>query len=154
MPIAIAICWSSAMARSASPVRLRRKNQLTTATQTVAIAAVRSFSGESGRPPAMSGSDGKGSGIALGIPPSTRGVAPRMSMPRPRVTMITEIIGRPTSRRRTSRLKTRAPATVAAHARPMAPASPRPIAWRPVATSREPSIAHSPSAKLTMREVL
>jgi hypothetical protein len=68
--------------------------------------------------------------------------------------MITEISGRPTSRCRTSRLKASAPATVTAPARPMAPASPRPVAYRPVATRREPSIAHSPSAKLIMRDVL
>jgi hypothetical protein len=68
--------------------------------------------------------------------------------------MITEISGPPTSRRRTSRLKRRATATEPAHAKPMAETSPSPRAWTPVAASREPSIAHSPSAKLIMREAL
>src|SRR5712691_10009414 len=60
------------------------------------------------------------------MPAKTIGAAPRMKAPRPRVTMITEINGPPTSRRRTSRLKRRATATEPAHAKPMAEASPSP----------------------------
>ena len=68
--------------------------------------------------------------------------------------MISEISGRPTSRRSTTRLKASATTIMPAHAKPMAPATPSPSAWRPVAASREPTIAHSPSAKLIMREAL
>ena len=68
--------------------------------------------------------------------------------------MIREISGRPTMWRRTSRLKARAPTTIPADAEPMALASPSSAAWIPVATSLEPSIASSPSAKLTAPDAL
>jgi hypothetical protein len=142
------------MARSASPVRLNRKKAVTTVMQVIAIVAATSRPAGISTPYTSSGSDGIGSGMAPGMAPNTREVAPRIHEPRPRVTMIREISGRPTMWRRTSRLKARAPTTMPADAAPMALASPSPAAWIPVATSRAPSIASSPSAKLTAPDAL
>jgi len=123
MPTAIAVCWSSAMARSATPEIVKP-------------------------------SSGTGRGRRDGMPANASAAAPRMNAPRPMVTMISEIRGRPTNRRSTMRLKSTASVTMPAHPRPSDPASPRPKPCTPTATSRDASIIHSPRAKLIIRAAL
>src|SRR5713101_5616043 len=101
----MATCWSLAMARSASPVRLPWKNQLRAAMHAPAMAAATSLSGETGTPWMTTGSRGRGRAIPPGTPANTRAAEPRMKIPRPIVTMISESSDRLNSRRRTTRLK-------------------------------------------------
>jgi hypothetical protein len=101
-----------------------------------------------------SGSSEMNSGNAAGMPPKRRGASPRITAPSPRVTMMTLISGRPTSRRSTTRLKASASATMPAPAKARAPAGPNPAACSPTAARREPYITHSPSAKLIMPDAL
>ena len=105
-------------------------------------------------PCTTSGSCGIDSGILVGMLLNTKADEPRISAPTPRVTMIGEISGCPTSRRRITRLKASPSATIPAHAKPRADAKPSPSAESPVATNREATITHSPSAKLIMRDAL
>ena len=77
-----------------------------------------------------------------------------MKIPRPIVTMISESSDRLNSRRRTTRLKAIATATIPTHPKPSAPPSPSPNACIPEATIRDPSMIHSPMAKLIIREAL
>src|SRR5262245_4561359 len=142
------------MARSATPARLTRKNTPTATSVTAAMAAASTLSAATGTPWMMSGSVGIGSPILPGMPANTIAEAPRIRAPRPIVIMISEISGRPTSRRSTSRLKTSAAPTMTAALPPTAATRPTPSPWIPVATSREPSMSHSPRAKFIMREAL
>src|SRR3989442_9162308 len=148
----MATCWSSAMARSATPARLTRKNTPTATSMTAAMAAASTLSAATGTPWMMSGSVGTGSPILPGMPANTIADAPRIRAPRPIVIMISEISGRLTSRRSTSRLKTSAAPTMTAALPPTAATRPTPSPWIPVATNREPSMSHSPRAKFIMRE--
>ena len=112
------------IARNASPVRLRSKNQLVAAMQMMAMVAAASFSAEMRTPCTAMASRANGSGIVEGTAPNTSGAAPRMRAPSPSVTMINVISGRPTIRCSTSRLKSRATAIMPAPANPTAPGSP------------------------------
>jgi len=117
-----------------------------------ATAAATSLSPAIGRPPITIGLASTGSGIAAGTPPKASAAAPRTSAPSPRVTMITEISGWPTRRRRTTRLKATPRPAMPAQPTASAPSRPSPSAWSPNVTKREASITHSPTAKLIMRE--
>jgi hypothetical protein len=77
-----------------------------------------------------------------------------MKMPTPIVTMISESSDRWNSGRRTTRLKRSASPIMATQATPSAPPSPAPSMWLAAAAIREPTIVHSPTAKLIMREAL
>ena len=68
--------------------------------------------------------------------------------------MISAIVGCPTIRRSTRPPKAAAVDAVAPPATATAPASPSPSAWTPAATRREPSMSHSPRAKLITPEAL
>ena len=119
-----------------------------------AIIAATSLSIETGTPRMTSGSRGTGDVIREGMPAKTMAAEPRSKIPRPIVTMIDESSDWPNSRRRTTRLKAIASATMPTHASPSAPPSPNPNPWRPDATIRDASMIHSPTAKLIMREAL
>jgi len=93
---------------------------------TVANAAATIFSIESGTPPTTSGSAGNGEAIRPGSPANTTVAAPRMKIPTPRVSMISESSELPISGRSTTRLKTSANATSPAHPAATAPPSPSP----------------------------
>ena len=154
MPMAIATCWSSAMARSARPQRLPWKNHVTPAMAAPATTAVTSFSVERTRPPMTIGSAGMGSGMRRGMPARASEAVPRSNAPRPSVTMINEISGRPTSERSTRRLKAKPSKIIAADAAASAPATPSPNRWKPAPPRPAATIVHSPRAKLTIREAL
>jgi hypothetical protein len=66
-----------------------------------AIAAATILSTESGTPPTTSGSSGKGEAIRRGMPAKTTVAAPRMKIPTPRVSMISESSELRSSGRRT-----------------------------------------------------
>ncbi len=118
------------------------------------MTAATSLSVGTGTPRQTSASAGIGSGMALGMPLNTIVAVPRISAPRANVTMTSEMTGRATIWRSTRRLNRSASAIIPAQAKASAPASPRPIACSPAATSRAPNMTHSPSAKLITREAL
>ena len=91
--------------------------------------------------------------MAPGMPAKRIAATARKNAPKPIVTMISAIVGCPTSGRRITRLKATASATMPAHPRLPAPRSPSPR-YGPDATTREPNITHSPRAKLITREAL
>jgi hypothetical protein len=101
-----------------------------------------------------SGSTGNGDAIRAGMPAKTTVAAPRMKMPTPSVSMISESSELCSSGRRTTRLKKSARATTPAQATTTAPPRPSPNAWLAAPAVRAPSIVHSPTAKLIMREAL
>ncbi len=77
-----------------------------------------------------------------------------MKMPTPMVTMISESSDRWNSGRRTTRLKKSASPIMATQEAPSAPPSPTPSVWLAAAAIREPTMVHSPTAKLITREAL
>ena len=141
------------MARSASPVRVERKNQVTAIMHSTATTAAMIFSGAM-LTPRMVGESRTGSGIWDGTPAKISVTPPRIRIPRPIVTMSRLIRGRATRGRTTQRLNVTAKATMPAIPRPTAAPRDRPSTCAPVATSRAPSTTHSPRAKLIMREAL
>ena len=112
------------MARNATPVRVQRKAAVTAATAAAATTPATSLSMDTKRPPTSSTRWGKGRGTPPGIPRKSSAAPPRMSAPRPSVTMMSETTGRPTRRRSTSRLKSTANPIIPTQAASSAPGSP------------------------------
>ncbi len=107
MPIESATCCESAVARMAMPGRAYLKNSVSTTSSTATQPALYRYPRAIGSGPSWIGSSEKTDGSGRVSVPQIPCTMARSTLERPRVTMITEMIGSPMSGRSTRRSSTR-----------------------------------------------
>ncbi len=154
MPIASAACWSSATARIAIPWRERVKKNAKATSATATRPSAQSLLAPTCAPSSSTPLEGMNSGNARGVVPQMMRTSAPSTWASPIVTMITEMIGWPTSGRRIRR-STTIPSTIATSTAPStAKAQCSPASTVSAQTTYAPMRRNCPWAKLITDEDL